>query len=158
MVVAVSDIRVAPIGEDLTTSDLSLDILRGFENMFRVDKVIASGNDFVKGEWAVLNVDGKAERPATTPVGGAFLVLGGTDRFDAKATGQVTLIMSHPVVAKTSRFDTGESYNVGDYLVAKDLGAGEALVTKWGTGEPKHARVLEVGVGYLVFETMGGVE
>jgi hypothetical protein len=158
MVVSVSDIRVAPIGEDLSTSDLSLDVLRGFEKMFRVDKKIAAGAFFAKGEWAVLNVDGKAERPSTTPVGGSYLVLCGTDRFDSRATGQVTLIMSHPVVIKTSNYDVGQTYNVGDYLTVKDLGGGESTVSSWGTGEPKHARVLEEGNGYLVFETLGGVE
>lgn len=158
MVVSVSDIRVAPIGEDLSTSDLSLDVLRGFEKMYRVDKKIAAGAFFAKGEWAVLNVDGKAERPSTTPVGGSYLVLCGTDRFDSRATGQVTLIMSHPVVIKTSNYDVGQTYNVGDYLTVKDLGDGESTVSSWGTGEPKHARVLEVGNGYLVFETLGGVE
>jgi len=157
MVVSVSDIRVAPIGEDLSTSDLSLEVLRGFEKMYRVDKKIATGAFFAKGEWAVLNVDGKAERPSTTPAGGSYLVLAGTDRFDSRATGQVTLIMSHPVVVKTSNFEA-QTYNVGDYLTVKDLGAGESTVTSWGTGEPKHARVLEVGNGYLVFETLGGVE
>lgn len=157
MVVSVSDIRVAPIGEDLSTSDLSLDVLRGFEKMYRVDKKIATGAFFAKGEWAVLNVDGKAERPSTTPAAGSYLVLCGTDRFDSRATGQVTLIMSHPVIIKTSNFEP-QTYNVGDYLVAKDLGGGESTVTSWGTGEPKHARVLEVGNGYLVYETLGGVE
>jgi hypothetical protein len=158
MVVSVSDIRVAPIGEDLSTNDLSLEILRGFEKMYRVDKKIATGAFFAKGEWAVLNVDGKAERPSTTPVGGSYLVLGGTDRFDARATGQVTLIMSHPVIVKTKNYDVGQSYNVGDYLTVKDLGDGESLVTSWGTGEPKHARVIEEGNGAIVFETLGGVE
>lgn len=158
MVVSVSDIRVAPIGEDLSTPDLSLDVLRGLEKMFRVDKKVAAGSAFLKGEWAVLNVDGKAERPSTTPVAQSYLVFCGTDRFDSRATGQVTLIMSHPIVAKTSRYDVGQTYAVGDYLTVKDLGGGEAGVTKWGTGEPKMARVLEVGVGYLTFETLGGVE
>lgn len=158
MVVSISDIRIAPIGEDLSTSDLSLDILRGLEKMYRVDKKVATGNAFLKGEWAVLNTDGKAERPSTTPVAQTYLVFCGTDRYDAHATGQVTLIMSHPVVAKSSRYDVGQTYAVGDYLTVKDLGAGEAYVTKWGTGEPKMARVLEVGNGYLVFETLGGVE
>jgi hypothetical protein len=157
MVQSVSDIRVAPIGEDLSTSDLSLEVLRGFEKMFRVDKKIAAGAFFAKGEWAVLNVDGKAERPSTSPAGASYLVLCGTDRFDSRATGQVTLIMSHPVIIKTSNFEM-LSYNVGDYLTVKDLGGGESTVTSWGTGEPKHARILEVGNGYLVFETLGGVE
>lgn len=158
MTTSVSDIRVAPIGEDLSTSDLSCEVLRGLEKMYRVDKKTATGNAFLKGEWAVLNDDGKAERPSTNPAGASYIVFCGTDRFDAAATGQVTLIMSHPVIVKTSRYDSGEEYHVGDYLVAKDLGHGESVVTLWGTGEPKHARVLEVGSGYLVFETLGGVE
>ena len=158
MVVSVSDIRVAPIGEDLSTEDLSLQVLRGLEKMYRVDKKVAAANAFAKGEWAVLNVDGKAERPSTSPVGGSYLVFCGTDRFDSRATGQVTLIMSHPVVVKTSNYDVGQTYNVGDYLTVKDLGGGESTVTSWGTSEPKQARVLEVGNGYLVFETLGGVE
>jgi hypothetical protein len=157
MVVAVSDIRVAPIGEDLTKEDLSLSVLRGIENMYRVDKKLAAGAFFAKGEWAVLNSDGKVERPGVTPVGATYLVFCGTDRFDSHATGQVTLIMSHPVVAKTSRFDVGQTYGVGDYLTVKDLGAGEAFVTKQAGTEVKLARVLEVGNGYLVFETLGGV-
>lgn len=157
MVVAVSDIRIAPIGEDLTTDDLSLQILRGIENMYRVDKKLATGAEFTKGEWAVLNSEGKAERPTVTPVGGTYLVFCGTDRFDSHATGQVTLIMSHPVIAKTSKFDTGETYAVGDYLTVKDLGGGEAIATKQTGTEVKLARVLEVGNGYLTFETLGGV-
>ena len=158
MTTSVNDIRVAPIGEDLVGEDLSLSVLRGIETMYRVDKKIATGAHFLKGEWAVLNNDGKAERPSTSPVGGTYLVFCGTDRFDASATGQVTLIMSHPIVVKTSRYDVGEHYDVGSYLTVKDLGHGEAYVTLWGTPEPKHARVLEVGNGYLTYETMGGVE
>jgi len=157
MVVAVSDIRVAPIGEDLTKEDLSLSVLRGLEKMYRVDKKIATGAVFSKGEWAVLDSEGLAARPGVTPVGGTYLVFCGTDRFDSYATKQVTLIMSHPVVVKTSKFDTGVTYAVGDSLTVKDLGAGEAFVTKAGASEPVLARVLEVGNGYLVFETLGGV-
>jgi hypothetical protein len=155
-VVCVSDIRVAPIGEDLTTEDLSLSVLRGLENMYRVDKKVASGATFLKGEWAVLDSDGKASRPTATPVGHTYLVFCGTDRFDSKATGQVTLIMGKSVIVKTSRFDDGQSYAVGDYLTVKDLGGGEAYVTKAGGAEPRLGAVLEVGTGYLVFETLGG--
>ena len=154
MVTAISDIRVAPVGEDLTLEDLSLSVLRGLEKMYRVDKKVATGDSFVKGEWAVLDADGKASRPTATPVGGTYLVFSGTDRFDSKATNQVTLIMSYPVIAKTSKFNAGASYAVGDYLTVKDLGAGEASVTKQAGTEPKLARVIEVGNGYLVFETL----
>jgi len=158
MTTSVNDIRVAPIGEDLSTSDLSLEILRGFEKMYRVDKKVATGNAFAKGEWAVLNGDGKAERPSTEPKGETYLVFCGTDRFDVAATGAVTLLMSHPIIVKTARYDVGGDYAVGTYLTVKDRGHGEAVVTVRGADEPKLARVLEVGNGYLVFETLGGVE
>lgn len=158
MTTSISDIRIVPVGEDPTKEDLTLSILRGLEKMYRVDKKVATGAVFSKGEWAVLDVDGKAARPTTTPVGGTYLVFSGTDRFDARATGQVTLVMSHPIIVKSSLFDTGEDYAVGDYLTVKDLTHGEAFVTLRGTGEPKLARVLEVGNGYLVYETLGGAE
>jgi len=158
MVVSISDIRVAPIGEDLTTDELSLSVLRGIESMHRVDKKVAVGETFLRGEWAVLNVDGKAERPGGVGVGGTYLVWSGTDRFDSRATGQVTLIMSHPVIAESSRYDTGFNYNVGDYLTVKDVGPGTAFVTAWATGDAKLARVVAVNSGSLVFETLGGVE
>lgn len=156
MTVSVSDIRVAPIGVDLSTDDLSLDVLRGLEKMFRVDKKIAVGASFLKGEWAVLNSDSKAERPGASAVGETYLVFCGTDRFDAAATGQVTLIMSHPVVVKTSRFKA-DTYTVGAYLTVKSGGTGFAGVCLQTSTEPKLARVLEVGDGYLVYETLGGV-
>ena len=158
MVTAISDIRIVPIGEDLTKEDLSLSILRGLEKCYRADKKIATGAFFTKGEWAVLDSEGKASRPTTTAVGQTYLVFSGTDRFDARATGQVTLIMSHPIIVKSSLYDTGEDYAVGDYLTVKDLTHGEAFVTKWNSGEPKLARVIEDGNGYLVYETLGGVE
>lgn len=153
MVTSISDIRVAPVGEDLTTEDLSLSVLRGLEKMYRVDKKVAPGAVFVKGEWAVINNDSQAERPSTTPVAGTYLVFSGTDRFDSRATGQVTLIMSWPIIVKTNKFDPIH-YDVGDYLTVKDLTHGEAYVTKQSDPDPKLARVLEVGNGYLVYETL----
>lgn len=155
-VVCVSDIRVAPIGEDLTKDSYELEVLRGLESAYRVDKKIASGATFLKGEWAVLDADSKASRPTATPVANTYLVFCGTDRFDSKATGQVTLLMGKSLIAKSSRYDTGQSYAVGDFLTVKDLGGGEAFVTKAGGGEPRLASVLEVGTDYLVFETLGG--
>lgn len=156
MVVSINDIRVAPIGEDLTTDDLSLSVLRGIENMHRVDKKVATGASFLRGEWAVLNTDEKAERPGGTGVGETYLVWSGTDRFDSHATGQVTLIMSFPVIAETNRYDTGFGYNVGDNLTVKDVGPGTAYVTKAATGDAILARVVGVKSGSLVFETLGG--
>lgn len=156
MVVAISDIRVAPIGEDLTTDDLSLNVLRGIESMYRVDRKVATGADFVRGEWAVLNTDGKAERPGGVGVANTFLVWSGSDRFDSHITGQVTLIMSHPVIAETNKYDTGFNYDIGNFLTVKDVGPGTAYVTKWTSGDAKLAVVVDVKSGSLVFRTLGG--
>jgi len=83
-----------------------------------------------------------------------YLVFAGTDRFDSAATGQATIIMGSGVVVKSSRFDAGESYDVGDALTVKDLGGGEASVTLQAGAEPVLGRVIEVGDGYLVYETL----
>ena len=157
MVVAISDARVAPITEDLTTEELRLSVTRGLENMFRVDVKLATTDTILGlGEWAVVNADGKAERAGAVPVGNTYLVFAGTDRFDVKATGQVTLIKSWPIVAKSNRYDDTQSYSVGDLLTVKDLGGGESYVTKAATGEAALARVVTVGNGWLEFETLGG--
>lgn len=153
MPTAVSDIRIAPVGEDLTTPEDRLEILRGLESMHRVDKKLADGAEFALGEWAVLNSSGEAERAGATPVPETFLVFAGTDRFDVAATGQVTLIMSTDVIARTTVYDTGETYAVGDALTVKDLGSGESKLTKQSGAEPVLARVLEAGDGFLVFQT-----
>jgi hypothetical protein len=157
MVVAISDARVAPITEDLTTEELRLSVVRGLESMFRVDVPLASADTVLGlGEWAVVNSDGKAERAGAVPVGNTYLVFAGTDRFDVKATGKVTLIKSWPIVAKSSRYDDGQSYAVGDLLTVKDLGGGESYLTLAATGEAALARVSAVGTGWLEFETLGG--
>lgn len=157
MVTAISDVRIAPVGEDLTTEETRLSILRGLERMHRVDKPYDTNASFVMGEWAVLNASGKLERAGATPVPNTYLVFAGTDRFDAKATGQCTVIMGSQVIAKTSQYDDGASYAVGDYLTVKDLGGGESSLTAHTGGEVAVAKVVEVGAGYLVFETMSPV-
>lgn len=157
MVVAISDARVAPITEDLTTSEQRLSVTRGLESMFRKDYKLATTDTVLGlGEWAVINADGKAERAGAVPVGQTYLVFAGTDRFDVKATGQVTLVASWPIQAKSSVYDNGQSYAVGDLLTVKDLGGGESALTKAATGEAAMARVLAVGSGWLEYETLGG--
>lgn len=159
MVTTISDVRIAPIGEDLTTEELRLSILRGMERMHRVDKARVAGaeGEFALGEWAVLNADGKLERAGATPVAATYLVFAGTDRFDSKATGQCTIVMASQLVVKSSQYDDSETYAVGDYLTVKDLGGGESSVTLHTGGEVAVAKVVEVGTGYLVYETMSPV-
>jgi hypothetical protein len=149
---SISSERTVPVTEDLTTEDLKLSIIRGLENMYRVDKKVADGEIFEKGEWAVLGDDNTVSRPTASPVANTFLVFAGTDRFDAEATGQVTLVGGGAPWVKTTQFDAGGSYNVGTLLTVKDLGGGEAVVTPAAGAEAVLAEVIEVGDGYLVYQ------
>ena len=152
----ISQSRVVPVQEDLTKEELRLNVLRGTENMFRVDKKLAAGESLELGEWGCLQNDGTVARPSATPVAETYLVFCGSERFDAMATGQVTLIMNSNIIMKTSRFDAGASYSVGSLLSVKDLGAGEAHVTLASAGEFCVGKVHEVGSGYLVIEVFPG--
>lgn len=154
--VTVSDIRTAPVGEDLTTAEGRLEVLRGLERMFRADKPLAAGALLGLGEWGVLGADGKVSRASSSAVPNTYLVFAGTDRFDVKATGQVTLVMNSPIVARTTVYNTAVSYQVGDYLTVKDLGGGESRLTKAAGADAKLARVQAVGSDHLVYETLLG--
>lgn len=146
--------RIVPVGEDLTKEDLRLSVLRGMEKMYRVDKAAAPGVSLSQGQWGMLQPDGKVVATGATPTGPCFVVFSGNDRFDGKATGQVTLIMTSPVVIKSSVYDTVPSYVVGDMLTVKS-----GKVTKHTGTLPRYGRVLEAnsGAGYLVYETLAGV-
>jgi len=150
--VGINEDRIVPVASDLTTDADDLEILRGLANAFRVDKKLADGATFVRGEWAVLNSDDKVERPGVTPVAETYLVFCGSDRFDSMATGAVTMFMNSNLIIRTTKYDTGETYAVGDYLTVKDLGGGEAVVTLQAGDEPKLARVHKVEEGHLTYE------
>lgn len=149
-----------PVDVDLTTEDLSISILRGLENMHRVDKPLKTGETLESGDWAVLNASGEAERADTTAVAETFPVFLGSERFDSQATGQVTLIMNDDVIIKSSKFDPAPTYAIGDALTVKDLGGGESTPTKQSSAEPVLARVLEVGPNdeYLVYRLIGSTK
>lgn len=148
----ISQNRVVPLQEDLTKEDLRLNVLRGHENMFRVDKKFATGESLQLGEWGCLQNDGTMARPSAVPVAETYLVFCGNERYDSMATGQVTLIMNSSIIIKTNRFDASASYAAGSLLSVKDLGAGEAGVTLASPGEYCVGKVQEVGSGYLVIE------
>ena len=156
MVTAISDSRIVPVAEDLTTEELGLSIIRGLETMKRVDKKFADGVEFLAGEWAVLQDDQTCVRASASPVPNTYLVFLGTDRFDSHATGQITLLMNSIVMAKTTRYDKNPSYSTGDYLTVKDLGGGESMLTLQSSAEPKLAKVIEVADGVMTFETLLG--
>ena len=150
-VTVVNDVRLAPVGEDLTTDDLTLQIVRGWEKMHRVDLPMASGVSLGAGQWAALGSDGKLHACSGSAVPASFLVLGGNDRFDAKATGNATVIMSSQVVVMSARYDQTQSYVVGDYLTAKMT---SGLLTKASGSDVKHALVMGVGAGVLTYMTL----
>lgn len=156
---AISNARTVPVTEDLTTDELRLSVLRGLESMFRVDKKNANGAAFALGEWAVLNANGELERASASSVANTYPVFAGTDRFDAEATGQSTIIMGGPIIARTSQYNDALSYNIGDTLTVKNLGGGESRLTKTATGDVILARVVGVGSGYIDYEytTVSGV-
>ena len=130
MVVAITDARTVPISEDLTTSENRLEILRGLENMHRVDYPIAAGQSFSLGEWAILNASGELERAGVAPVANSYLMFTDGGRFDVAATGQGTIIQNSGVVVRSTVYDKVPTYAVGDALVVKDLGGGESFLTK----------------------------
>ena len=79
-IVGISDIRTVPVGEDLTKEALNLEILRGLEKMFRVDKKVGSGVSLKAGEFAVLGNDGMLSRPGATPVAETYFCTYREDR------------------------------------------------------------------------------
>ena len=157
MVQCIDPNRIVPVQEDLTTDYDDFQVIRGWGKMHRVDKKVAAGISFTPGEWAVLGTNGELTRPTTTPALNTYPVLSGTDRFDAAATGQATIIMSSSVMIRTTKFDNGATYAVGDYLTVKDLGGGEAYVTKAAATEAYVGRVTGIVAGdYIEFETGWG--
>lgn len=153
----ISDIRTVPVGEDLTTEETRLSVLRGFEHMNRVDFPLAVGATLDLGEWAALQADGTVARPTTTPVALTYLVMAGTDRFDTKATGQVTCVMNSLIVAKTTRYKTDDVLVPGSPLTAKLIAAGPSAgvagLTLQSGSQPIHGRCISVAGGVLTFST-----
>lgn len=150
-IVAISDNRTVPVQEDLTTEDLKLSVLRGFENAHRADYKFKAGVSLVAGDWAVLNASGELDTPSASAVPNTYLVFSGNDRFDAKATGQCTVFVNSSLVVKTNKFAAG-SYAVGDQLTVK---AGK-LLTAAGANDPVFAQVIEATADYIVYETKPG--
>ena len=141
---------LVPLQEDLTKEELRLNILRGHETMFRVDKKLALGESLELGEWGCLQADGTVARPGAASAANTYLVFCGTERSDVHATGAATLIMNSSVIAKSNRYAM-DSYQIGDELTVKSLGSDFAGLSKASAGDYVVARVTEVGSGYLCF-------
>lgn len=155
LVVAVSQASIVPVQSDLTTEYAPLEILRGFEQMKRVDYPIQAATALNKGEWGVVNDNGTVSRPTGTAVVNTYLCFAGTQQFDSAATGNVTLLPNSLVRVKTSMYNTGGTYHVGTALTVKDTGGGVAVVTPAGGGDPILARCVVVPTsGSIVFDTV----
>lgn len=152
MVQSINPDRIVPVKEDLATAYNVIEVIRGWDDMKRRDFPIASGVELLPGDWAVLGNNGKLVRPSATPSPATFLVLSGTDRYDVAATGKATIVQNSAIVVRTTKYNHAVSYNVGDYLTVKDLGAGQAFVTKAAGSEPRLALVTAVGTGFLEFQ------
>lgn len=142
-----------PVDMDLTVADMRLSIVRGFEKMNRVDRKIAASVSLELGDWAVLDGNGELAAPGAASVPNTYPVIAGNDRFDAQITKQATIVMASQIMAKTNKFAAG-SYLVGSDLTVKNLGAGEKKLSLAAVGDYVLARVVEVGNGYIVFETV----
>jgi hypothetical protein len=115
---------IVPLTEDITQEGtLGLSIIRGLEAALATahDFPIASGEEFLEGDWAKL-VDGKLETAGATEATAQLFPVwcGNGDRYDAIVTKQATVLMGTSFVYKTSRYDAGGSYAVGTPLTVKD--------------------------------------
>ena len=155
---SINDNNISPIATDLLGSPTDLNVLRGLVEMKRADYPYGSGVSLVKGEWAVLQADGTVARATSTPAKASFLVFAGNDRYDARATGAVTLILNSAIVASTVYYDDTASLAPGDGLTAKFLAAGantgKSGLAKVSGSDPVHAYVTHVAGGVLTFNVV----
>lgn len=129
---------IAPVTEDLTLeASPGLDIIRGLEFALKSvhDFPFADGESFEEGEWGVVDADNKLATPGATGVVNCYPVwCGNALRTDAQATKQVTVITNADWIYRTGKYDTAETYAVGDALTVKSgklptlAGVGDAII------------------------------
>lgn len=107
---------VAPITEDLRAEELKFDILKGIEHVNYIDGKLPAGVDVEEGDWVVKTSTGFA-LPGASSVK-AFPVVTGNNRYDAIATGDVTVIIGGNWVYQTKKF-TGSGFIVNQELTIK---------------------------------------
>lgn len=114
--------NLVPLTEDLTKEDNKLNIIRGLEQLQRVDKTIADGESFREGEYAVLTDSDELVSPGASSVSNCFPVWAGNaeGRSDVHATGKATILMGQGFIYRTSVFNDAETYSVGDGITCKD--------------------------------------
>ena len=117
---------VAPVTVDLRAADLKFDIVKGIEHINYIDGKLDAG-DVEEGDWVQKTSTGFAVPPSGSVK--CFPVVTGNNRFDALATGDVTVVIGGNWIYETTKF-TG---SLGSYTV------GQALTVKGGTTVPQAA-------------------
>lgn len=126
---------IVPITEDLRKEDLRFDIIKGIENINVKDEPLVAGLDCEIGDWLVKGANG-LEAPTSTPAANTYPVWSGNDQYDAKATGNATIIINGGFIYRTKKFVAG-SYVEGQNLTVK----ADAIPEGAGAGDPVLARV-----------------
>lgn len=129
---------VAPITEDLRKEDMKFDIIKGIEHVNYTDGKLASGADVEEGDWVVKTSTGFGLPTTTAKL--SYPVVTGNNRYDAIATGNVTVIVGVGWIYKTTKFVAG-SYTLGQALTVKDLGGGEKVPSAAGGSDVICGRV-----------------
>lgn len=142
--------NMAPVGADLTQPNTSMEIIRGMDNLQRVDYEIADDGGgtlllFGAGNWAVLSDTQTLVLATATAVANSFPVWAGNEsgRSDVHATGKATILMGGRFTYKTDRYDTVPTYAAGSPITLK-VANGEDRVPTLATGaDPVLGRVVE---------------
>mgnify|MGYP006275967769 CR=1 FL=1 len=106
---------LAPIGVDLRADDNKFEIVKGIEHVNYIDGKLDAG-DVEEGDWVVKTATGFAVVGEDSAK--AFPVVTGNNRYDALATGGVTVIVGGGWIYQTKKYATG-SYTVGQALTIK---------------------------------------
>lgn len=129
---------VAPITEDLRKEDLKFDIIKGIEHVNYIDGKLDANVDVEEGDWVIKTATGYGKPTNTAKL--SYPVVTGNNRYDAIATGNVTVIPGGGWIYRTNKFVAG-SYTLGQALTVKDLGGGEKVPSAAGGGDLVCGRV-----------------
>jgi hypothetical protein len=154
MSVSIATSRTVPVTEDLTTNDLTFNILRGTEIVNRVDVPLSPGVSLVKGEWAVINSSGLAVRAGATGLAQTYPVFAGVERYDVAATGDVTVLMGpYGLIFQTNMYNANLT-TVGQEVAINNGGVGASVPILAVTGDYVVAMVVAVGSNYINIQSL----
>jgi hypothetical protein len=143
--------NIAPVTGDMRAPDLLFDIIKGIENVNYIDGRWDKTQDVEEGDWVCATANG-FEAPGTTAKM-AFPVVTGNNRYDAIATGNVTIADCPGMIFQTKKFVPG-SYVVGQALTVKDLGNGEKIPSAAGSSDQVCGRVFAMDAAKGVMQIL----